>query len=48
MQLEANKPDQFCIMLNISGSCASVAPFPVAWRMELVHDKRWPGEEYVR
>ena len=29
-------------------STVSVAPFPVAWRMEMVQDERYRGCEYVR
>ena len=50
MQLEPGKPEQFCIMLVGLGdeSAISVAPFPVAWRMEIVHDEHYRGCEYVR
>ena len=49
-QLELDKPEQFCIMLTGLGneSVVSVATFPVAWRMEIVHDERYRGCEYVR
>ena len=50
MQLDPGKPDQFCIVLVGIGneSVVSVATFPVAWRMEVVHDQRYRGCEYVR
>ena len=47
-QIEQGEPDQFCIMLNGPGGRVSVAPFPLAWRVERVHDNRYPGSEYVR
>ena len=31
-----------------NGSVVSVAPFPVAWRIEMVRDERYDGYEYVR
>ncbi|KAF9781762.1 hypothetical protein BJ322DRAFT_243167 [Thelephora terrestris] len=48
-RLEPGKPDQFCIMLHGPGNRISVAPFSVAWRIELVRDGgHHPGDEYVR
>ena len=43
-------PEQFCIMLGGLGneSVVSVATFPVAWRIEMAHDERYRGCEYVR
>lgn len=48
MQIDPGNPEQFCIVLGAPGCCVSVAPFPVAWRMDVIHDGRYPGCEYVR
>ena len=50
MQLEPGKPDQFCMMLDGlgNGTSISVAAFPVAWRVEVVNEKRYRGWDYVR
>ena len=52
-QHEPGKPEQYCIVLDglKDGSGrgpVSVAPFPVAWRLEIAHDERYRGCEYVR
>jgi hypothetical protein len=49
-KLEPGKPDQFCLMLTGlgDGSAVSVATFSVAWRIEMAHDKKYRGCEYVR
>jgi len=50
-QYEPWKPEQFCTVfdgLRDGQGHVSVAPFPVAWRMEMVHDERYRGCEYVR
>ncbi|KAF9648165.1 hypothetical protein BDM02DRAFT_3187334 [Thelephora ganbajun] len=49
-RLEPGKPEQFCIMLSglKNESIISVATFPVAWRVEIVHDGDYRGREYVR
>ena len=49
-QLEPGKPDQFCMMLDGlgNGTSISVAAFPVAWRVEVVKEKRYHGWDYVR
>lgn len=48
VQFERGELDQFCIMLNGPGNRISVAPFPLAWRMERARDKPYSGDEYVR
>ena len=50
VQLEPGVPEQFCIMLSGLGDeiNVSVAPFSVAWRVEIVNEERHRGSEYVR
>ena len=53
IQHEPGKPEQFCIVLDGSKdesgrSPVSVAPFPVAWRLKVVHDEDYPDYEHVR
>jgi hypothetical protein len=45
VQLEPDQPEQFCIR---NGGIVCVSPFPVAWRLEIVRDGRYPGCEYIR
>ena len=48
-QVEPGKPDQFCTLMDvIKHSPISVAPYPVAWRVEIVDDIKHRGFEYVR
>ncbi|KAF9642236.1 hypothetical protein BDM02DRAFT_2471012 [Thelephora ganbajun] len=49
-RLESGKPEQFCIMLGGLGneSRVSTSTFPVAWRIEVVNEKGYPGCDYVR
>ena len=50
IQLEPGRSDQFCMMLDGlgNGTSISVAAFPVAWRVEVVKEKRYHGWDYVR
>lgn len=50
MQLDPGGPDQFCVMIKglESESVVSVAPYPVAWNIQIVEDERFLGSEYVR
>jgi len=48
-QFEPGKPDQFCTLMDVTThSALSVAPYPVAWRVEIVDDIKHRGFEYVR
>ena len=47
-QFEQGNPNQFCFVLHDLGHPVSVAPFSVAWRVEIACDERYPGCEYVR
>jgi len=49
VQVEPGKPDQFCTLMGVvSNSTISAAPYPVAWRVEIVDDIKHRGFEYVR
>ena len=48
MQLDAGDPEQFCVTFGAPGVFLFVSAFPVAWRVEIAHDERYPGSEYVR
>ena len=52
-QHEPGRPEQYCIVLDgLNGgggrTFVSVAPFPVAWRLEPAREERYRGLEYVR
>jgi len=47
-RVEPGKPEQFCILLGKLGECdLSVAPYPVAWRVDVVNNEKHRGHEYV-
>lgn len=46
-RLGPGRHEQFCVVGSVPG-VASVAPFPIAWRVERVQDERYPGCEYIR
>ncbi|KAF9781766.1 hypothetical protein BJ322DRAFT_1111688 [Thelephora terrestris] len=49
-RVEPGKPDQFCT-LAVDGSKyipLSVSAYPVAWKVEIVHEPKHLGFEYVR
>jgi len=50
IQLDPGNSDQFCIMLGglVEKSIVSVAPFSVAWRVEIVDKERYRERNYVR
>ena len=48
-QVEPGGPDQFCMLMDeIKNSTLFVAPYPVAWRVEIVDDAKHRGFGYVR
>jgi len=47
-RIEPEKPNQFCFLPNDGSHRISVTIFPVAWRVEMVHDEPYRGLEYVR
>jgi len=48
-QVEPGGPDQFCTLMDeLKNSTLSVAPYPVAWRVEIVDDAKHRGFGYVR
>jgi len=50
-RIDPGKPEQFCFLLEAlkdGSNRISVTTFPVAWRVEIVHDKRYQGLEHVR
>lgn len=49
MQIEPGKPEQYCTPMDeLKRLALSVAPYPVAWRLEIVDDIKHRGFEYVR
>ena len=50
MQVEPGKPGHFCAPVAGLGNDTplSVAPYPVAWRIEVVNDDIHSGFDYVR
>jgi len=48
-QVEPGKPDQFCTLMDMEKyPPLSVAPYLVAWRVEIVDEIKHRGFEYVR
>ena len=49
VDVEPGKPEQFCTSAEKLGDAPLVvAPYPVAWRIEVVDNDKHRGFEYVR
>ena len=49
-QVDPGKPEQYCTLMDglRDGTPLCVATYPVAWRVEIVEEKKHSGYEYVR